>query len=351
VGYGGLRGERGYRASIYFFRNIGTVSQARFELVTTDYLGLSDKLFVKEKTLITATKPFFADLNGDGTTDFGFWNNSFKGMEIRYLPNTAPRGRSMVLDTARIIRLPNPINFVNGENLLYYDLDQDGKLDVLVAKNSGNVEHHRNIGSTPNPMYELVSEKFGGIDADFEKRAQGMTLADLNGDRLPELILGDLMGTLRVYQDFSKPNTNLKPDSNLIFNEFLNMTAFQKIGMGLYPAAGDLDGDGLPELLVGLNLGGIRFFKNTSPKVAPPTTDNKEFIVFPNPTTGLLYIQNPEVGWLELYNLTGQILQKQEIKNSLQETTMDLSQLPSGLYFIRFISTTTQTTRKVIVAH
>jgi len=200
-------------------------------------------------------------------------------------------------------------------------------------------------------MYELVSEKFGGIDADFEKRAQGMTLADLNGDRLPELILGDLMGTLRVYQDFSKPNTNLKPDSNLIFNEFLNMTAFQKIGMGLYPAAGDLDGDGLPELLVGLNLGGIRFFKNTSPKVAPPTTDNKEFIVFPNPTTGLLYIQNPEVGWLELYNLTGQILQKQEIKNSLQETTMDLSQLPSGLYFIRFISTTTQTTRKVIVAH
>lgn len=350
VGYGGIRTETGYRASIWFFRNIGTATQAHFELASTDFLGLSAKLFSNEKLLLVNTKPFFADLNGDGTTDFGFWSNTFKGVDIRYLPNTAPRGKAMQLDTARLTKMSIPAKLTNGENLLYYDIDQDGKLDVLIGKSSGNVEFHRNVGSTLNPKYELQTEKFGGLDVDFEKRAQGMAVADLNGDRQPELIMGDLLGKLRVYQNFTQSNTVLKSDSSLILNEFSGKTEFAKIGMGLYPAVGDLDGDGLPELLIGSNTGGIRLLKNTSEKVVPPT-ESLEFVAYPNPTSQFLYVQTPVLGQLELYSMTGQLIQKQVVIQTAIDTAFDTSLLPTGIYFIRLTTADTQTTRKVVVAH
>lgn len=349
VGYGGTRTSTGYRAGLYFYRNTGTTTQAQFELVSEDFLNLSNRLATKENVLLVNTKPFFADLNGDGTTDLGFWANTFKGMDIRYVPNLAPRGRAMQLDTTRLTKLPNPKNFSNGENLLYYDIDQDGKLDVLVSKNSGNVEYYRNTGSTLAPMYELKSDVFGGIDVDFEKRSQGMAVADLNGDRKPELVMGDLLGKLRIYQNFTEANTVFKSDSNLIFNAFLGKTEFLKIGIGLFPAVGDLDGDQLPELLIGSNTGGIKYLKNTSPKVNPPA-ESVHFIVYPNPTSSFLYAQVPALGLLELYTISGQLIQNQRVANPNTEAVFDVSALPMGLYLLRFTATDgTKTTQKVIV--
>lgn len=349
VGYGGNRTSTGYRAGIYFYRNTGKITQAQFELVSEDFLNLSNRLATKENVLLVNTKPFFADLNGDGTTDLGFWANTFKGMDIRYVPNLAPRGRAMQLDTTRLTKLPNPKNFSNGENLLYYDIDQDGKLDVLVSKNSGNVEFYRNTGSTLTPVYELKSDVFGGIDVDFEKRSQGMAVADLNGDRKPELVMGDLLGKLRIYQNFTEPNTVLKSDSNLIFNAFLGKTEFLKIGIGLFPALGDLDGDQLPELLIGSNTGGIKYLKNTSSKVTPPA-ESVHFMVYPNPTSSFLYAQVPTLGLLELYTISGQTIQNQPVANLNTEAVFDVSSLPMGLYLLRFTATDgTKTTQKVIV--
>ncbi|WP_428654205.1 T9SS type A sorting domain-containing protein [Runella sp.] len=351
VGYGGTRTQSGYRASLQFYRNTGTASQAQFELVSSDFLNLSNQLFNKESLLLSNTKPFFADLNGDGTLDLGFWANTFKGMDIRYVPNKAPRNASMQPDTTRLTKLPNPVNFSNGENLLYYDIDQDGKLDVLVSKNSGNVEFHRNTGSTLSPIYELKTDVFGGLDVDFNKRSQGMNIADLNGDRKPELIMGDLLGRLRVYQNFNTLDATLKSDTNLIFNVFSGKTEFLRIGAGLFPAVGDLDGDQLPELLIGSNTGGIKFLKNTSPKVNPPV-ETLDFVVYPNPASGFLYAQVPVMGVLELFSITGQILKSQTVTQISSEIPFDVSKLPTGIYLVRFIASDgTKATRKVVITH
>lgn len=350
VGYGGLRTPMGYRSSLQLYRNNGTTTQAQFEWVSTDFLNLSNQLFSKENLMPVNTKPFFADLNSDGTLDLGFWANTFKGMDIRFVPNKAPRGAAMQLDTTRLTKLPNPANFSNGENLLYYDIDQDGKLDVLVSKNSGNVEFHRNTGSTIAPVYELKTNVFGGLDVDFNKRSQGMVVADLNGDRKPELIMGDLLGRLRVYQNFTTPDATLKSDTSLIFNEFSKKTNFLRIGAGLFPAVGDLDGDQLPELLIGSNTGGIKYLKNTSPKVSPPV-ETLELIVYPNPTSNFLYTQAPATGQLELITLYGQIINSQSVTQVTTEASFDVSKLAQGIYFVRLIGTDgTKASRKVVIA-
>ncbi|MCA0229607.1 MAG: T9SS type A sorting domain-containing protein [Bacteroidetes bacterium] len=348
AGYGGLRATDGYRAGITFFRNTGNATQAAFEFINEDFLGLSAQLFKKENVSLVNAKPFFADLNGDGTTDLGFWANTFRGMDIRYLPNLAPRGQAMRLDTSRITKMPLPKNFTNGENLLYYDIDKDGKLDVLVSKNSGNVEFHQNVGSTASPIYELKSEAFGGIDVDFERRAQGMVVADLNADQKPELILGDLLGRLRVYQNFTTLAT-LKSDSSLIFNAFNSKSEFIRIGVGLFPAAGDVNGDQLPELLIGSNTGGIRFLKNNSPK-GTPTGNELEFFVYPNPTSNFLYAQVPEKGTLDLFSLSGQFIRSIVVPQATTELPMDTSKLPAGLYVLRFTTANdVKMSQKVII--
>lgn len=334
AGYGGLRTTNGYRAGIAFFRNTGNTTQAAFEFINEDFLGLSTQLFKKENVSLVNTKPFFADLNSDGTTDLGFWATTFRGMDIRYVPNLAPRGKAMQLDTSRITKMPLPKNFANGENLLYYDIDRDGKLDVLVSKNSGNVEFHQNVGSTLSPIYELKSEAFGGIDVDFERRAQGMVVADLNADQKPELIMGDLLGRLRVYQNFTTLTT-LKSDSNLIFNTFSNKSEFIRIGVGLFPAVGDVNGDQLPELLIGSNTGGIRFLKNKSPK-GTPIGNELEFFVYPNPTSNFLYAQVPEKGTLELFSISGQFIRSIVVPQATTELSIDTSKLPTGLFILRF---------------
>lgn len=348
AGYGGLRATDGYRAGIAFFRNTGNATQAAFEFINEDFLGLSAQLFKKENVSMVNAKPFFADLNGDGTTDLGFWANTFRGMDIRYLPNLAPRGQAMRLDTSRITKMPLPKNFTNGENLLYYDIDKDGKLDVLVSKNSGNVEFHQNVGSTASPIYELKSEAFGGIDVDFERRAQGMVVADLNADQKPELIMGDLLGRLRVYQNFTTLTT-FKSDSSLIFNAFSNKSEFIRIGVGLFPAVGDINGDQLPELLIGSNTGGIRFLKNNSPK-GTPTGNELEFIVYPNPTSNFLYAQVAEKGTLELFSISGQFIRSIVVPQATTELPMDTSKLPAGLYVLRFTTANdVKMSQKVII--
>ena len=146
--------QDGYRAGVAFFQNTGTSTQAKFEFQNDDFLGLSALLFKKENVSLINAKPFFADLNGDGTSDFGVWANTFKGMDIRYLPNLAPRGQAMRLDTSRITKMPLPKNFTNGENLLYYDIDKDGKLDVLVSKNSGNAVSYTHLDVYKRQLFE-----------------------------------------------------------------------------------------------------------------------------------------------------------------------------------------------------
>ncbi|MFN4146186.1 MAG: T9SS type A sorting domain-containing protein [Runella sp.] len=348
VGFAGVRGATGYRAGIWFFRNIGSPSQPRFMLESTDFLGLSDKIFSEENLLITNVKPFWADIDANGTLDFGFWARTFRGMVIRYIPNFAPRGRAMLLDAARLTSLPLPGRFVNGEHLLYQDVDTDGRVDVLVSKNSGNLEFYRNIGSNLVPAYDLREEAFGGIDVNFESRSQSMILADLNGDRKPDLLTGDLMGNVRFYDDFLEKSAPKSPKTNLVFDAFLNRPTTQKVGMMLSLTIGDLDGDRRPELLAGLNTGGILYLSNQS-TFQPPKPDAADFIVYPNPTSGFTYLQTPTTGTVELFSNTGQFLLTQVIINSTIETPLDLNHLPAGTYHLRFTSAEGVASKKIVV--
>jgi hypothetical protein len=130
----------------------------------------------------------------------------------------------------------------------FADLDGDGDLDLIVGEASGQLNHYRNDGTARAPRFALVTDTLQGIDVG---RRSTPVLADVDGDGLVDLLLGAEDGGVRLWRRL--------PGSALRFAED---SAFA-VPTGLYsaPTLGDLDGDGRADLMVGVVSGGLVWFK------------------------------------------------------------------------------------------
>ena len=52
-------------------------------------------------------------------------------------------------------------------------------------------------------------------------------------------------------------------------------------------------------------------------------------LVYPNPTNGLLYIENENVSKIEIFSLLGEKV----LQPAIQQHSIDISTLPVGMYF------------------
>ena len=125
------------------------------------------------------------------------------------------------------------------------DLDGDGDLDLLVGEASGSLNHYRNDGTSSAPVFTLISETFEDIKAG---RRSAPLLADVDGDGDLDLLVGTDEGGLVLFRnEGSRTAWRFVRDAGFA-PEVPPMSA---------PAAGDLNGDGRPELLVGNSGGGL----------------------------------------------------------------------------------------------
>jgi uncharacterized repeat protein (TIGR01451 family) len=71
--------------------------------------------------------------------------------------------------------------------------------------------------------------------------------------------------------------------------------------------------------------------------------EHNEFVVYPNPTTGMCYLHNvSNFKSVEVMNINGKVL---FIENS---TSIDLGELPSGIYFARILTGDDQQVKKIV---
>ncbi|SOD92093.1 FG-GAP-like repeat-containing protein [Spirosoma fluviale] len=328
VGYGGVGVGSGYRGGIWQFENKGTTQSPAFVLVTTDYLGA-------QSLGLTNVMPTFADVDGNGSMDLIITATGKQAVEIRALINTAPKGAAAQYSLAGATRWPTPDLMFPLDLLTVTDVDRDNKPDLLISRyNVGTILYYRNAGTATAPVFQLQNQTFGGITTDdyIYARARSLVVADLNGDQKNELIAAADNGSVKVYQFPETPTQ--------AFTLIDSLVGIGLPGKGLIAAAADLDGDQLPDLLLGGTGGGLRYLKNTSQKVVVTGVPEEPTSpwVFPNPTNRYITVRPHYDGRVELVSLTGQTVVPVQPVKAGAESLLDLGNLADGTYLIRLQS-------------
>lgn len=304
--------------TLTFYKNTGTPLSYSFEFVTDTWLNI---IIIGGGGVLRhgASAIEFGDPDGDGDKDM-FWGDFF-GKSIYYLENTGspadplytvrtetfPMNQDSILTSgfnmprltdidsdgdldlfvsvlydptvpqalmyyentgtaaAHDYRLKNPdfLRTVDGgiqSFISMADIDGDGKRDLFLsnAQNpEGSIYYFRNVSVTGNTHFSLVSKEFAGIRGELSLAAE---FGDLNGDGLTDLLTGNFNGTVSYY----------KNTGSSVFPQFaapveLKDSSAQVIDIGIYarPRLYDFDGDGDNDLIIGSFNGRLRVFRNT----------------------------------------------------------------------------------------
>lgn len=181
------------------------------------------------------------DLNQDGITDFAIGSPGF-------VPESWSWGGGKVevfsgADRSLLYRVP-PIAGVDslfGKNLLTLgDIDQDGFADFFVGA-GGHTTGYVVSSGTGQRLFEVHSGSLGSVGM------QVAVVGDLNNDQLPEFALG--LPNEMINGEVAAGRILLLDGSNgAILKTHEGSTAHQRLGT-LLCGPGDLNGDGLPDLL------------------------------------------------------------------------------------------------------
>lgn len=139
------------------------------------------------------------------------------------------------------------------------DLDGNGDVDLLIGGSTGIVHGIDNVGGAVTPRY-LANTSWDWSSPSVSKDA-APGLVDINGDGLLDLYVGDPLGVPRCYL-----NSGTKTAPAWTAQAALDLPA---VGDHAAPAFADLNGDGLPDALVGDGFGNVNGVQNIGSRVSP----------------------------------------------------------------------------------
>jgi hypothetical protein len=299
--------------------------------------------------------PAFGDLDGDGDLDMVLGNGNGT---LLYYENTAGAGNpaSFVLKDANYFKID-----VGGSSApQLVDVDHDGLLDLLIGNETGTISYYRNFGSATIPLFKSVTDSpFGGVNVQDYFNFNGFSipfLTHLNKSDSSTLLVGCAAGTIYQY-------TNIDNNLNGTFTRFDSAYSFINTGSASTISGADLNGDGIPELVIGNYRGGVTIYDTSTTQSLKTTTGvNPVYYavpkarIYPNPTSGTFTLQiiNQNEGGNPLVTITNMLGQQVHFKMSnagnRNKFTIELDNCPPGIYFCKAYLNGQIFTNKVILA-
>ncbi|MGB0840578.1 MAG: FG-GAP-like repeat-containing protein, partial [Chitinophagales bacterium] len=333
-------------SSLTLFENVGTASEAIFELVDKDYNNLSS-------LNLSGLFPTFGDVDGDGDADMIAGDVVGR---MHYFENTANTGEIMQLTLSQFNFLEVPSG--NWATPYLFDLNQDGKLDLVVGEMAGKLNYFEHSNSNEILDFTLQSNFFGEVDVrqiGFPFGYSVPVLWQLPETDEPSLLVHGENGQVSWYTDLAETAFTLQ-------NNFV--AEIDDGGRGGMAMA-DLNGDGLVELIVGNRSGGLQLWEQkitNLPPTVPIDSLQFPFRLYPNPSSEYLYFEafpnsilqseTPNVVQITVYDVLGRLVLKPIVVENVDWYTiqkLSVHHWNTGIYFLDVQIGTQQWVKKVIV--
>lgn len=268
---------------IRVFRNVLVNGQTSFQLTTNQIRFSGSFAGTANLTIGGYNLPAIQDVNGDGKLDimtYDFISASYIEQYLNTSPGTCGSALTFALNTdnwggiqscsgcaeymfnGQQCFTAGKTNHTGGHSLLLLDLDGDGDQDLLDGRdNCPELTRLLNLGTTAAPVLTQA-----GISASFPSAAAPVRVPvfpagysfDANFDGRPDLVvapnmvsnLADLVGLSHQVQLFTNAASSGAPVFTQQANGFLQNDMLD-VSEGAAPTFGDIDGDGLPDLLIG----------------------------------------------------------------------------------------------------
>lgn len=202
-----------------------------------------------------------------------------------------------------------------------------------------------------NAIIDYSDKKFGNVD---------IIKVGSNRDAKPlfywqendlKLIIASRYGQLYFYDSIQ----NNLPDGNfhLVDSNYLKLNE----GVNLSVAGADLSGNGLLDLAIGNEAGGIKILKALRgvgiEDLSSKRVKTNDIVLFPNPSSSIIYIhsnnESLSSATVQIIDNGGKQFGEYQLRNG--KISLQTENWPNGIYFVRIISTTKSYTKKLIVQH
>lgn len=165
------------------------------------------------------------------------------------------------------------IDLGTGSYPVLYDVDKDGKKDLLVGSdgyyqypanyNKSRISYYKNTTTALGSYsFELQTDDFLGL-SNLDVRGAALAVGDMDNDTLDDLVIGHTDGTFSFYKNMAASNS-VTPDWQLAVDTLIDNSNSKIFDVGDYaaPCLYDIDKDGDMDLISGNQYGDLYYFEN-----------------------------------------------------------------------------------------